>query len=220
MKKTYQVRHDPGRPWQPWERNEEVQPLVKAPRDTVLGDVIVDLQAHPYSDGSSTVAEVIRDRKGRLPMPTKEQMDAAVEHINDVIGRNYIEGDGDMCSCWFQPEGGGPVGMTSSRASRQARLSLSTTSRRKQRSNCSISTLIGRALIVCKNETSSGASLTAKARSSGWTISSRMTSRRNQRPGLTWPPNSGPTIKPPASATTARRMRRRMRAASRRRGDD
>ena len=45
-------------------------------------------------------------------MPTKEQIDAAVEHINDVIGRNYIEGDGDMCSCWFQPEGGGPVGMT------------------------------------------------------------------------------------------------------------
>jgi hypothetical protein len=45
-------------------------------------------------------------------MPTKEQMAAAAEHIRDVIGRRYIEGDGDACSCWFQPEGGGPVGMT------------------------------------------------------------------------------------------------------------
>jgi len=45
-------------------------------------------------------------------MPTKEQMETASEHIKDVIGRNYIEGDGDQCSCWFQPEGGGAVGMT------------------------------------------------------------------------------------------------------------
>jgi hypothetical protein len=45
-------------------------------------------------------------------MPTKEQIASATEHIKDVIGRRYIEGDGDMCSCWFQPEGGGPVGMT------------------------------------------------------------------------------------------------------------
>jgi uncharacterized protein YjbI with pentapeptide repeats len=45
-------------------------------------------------------------------MPTKEQMETASTHIADVISRNYIEGDGDMCSCWFQPEGGGPVGMT------------------------------------------------------------------------------------------------------------
>ena len=45
-------------------------------------------------------------------MPTKEQMKSVVEHINDVISRRYIEGDGDMCSCVFQPEGGGPVGVT------------------------------------------------------------------------------------------------------------
>ena len=45
-------------------------------------------------------------------MPTREQMAAAPTHIKDVIGRNYVEGDGDMCSCWFQPEGGGPVGRT------------------------------------------------------------------------------------------------------------
>ena len=45
-------------------------------------------------------------------MPTKKQMATASKHIADVIGRNYIEGNGDMCSCWFQPEGGGPVGMT------------------------------------------------------------------------------------------------------------
>ena len=44
-------------------------------------------------------------------MPTKEQMATVAEHIRDVIGRRYIEGDGDMCSCWFQPEGGGRVGM-------------------------------------------------------------------------------------------------------------
>jgi hypothetical protein len=43
-------------------------------------------------------------------MPTKEQMKTAFRQIADVIGRNYIEGDGDQCSCWFQPEGGGPVG--------------------------------------------------------------------------------------------------------------
>ena len=45
-------------------------------------------------------------------MPTKEQIATTTEHIKDVIGRRYIEGDGDMCSCWFQPEGGGRVGMT------------------------------------------------------------------------------------------------------------
>ena len=43
-------------------------------------------------------------------MPTNEQIAAAVTEIKDVIGRRYIEGDGDMCSCWFQPEGGGVVG--------------------------------------------------------------------------------------------------------------
>ena len=45
-------------------------------------------------------------------MPTKEQITTATEHIKDVVGRNYIEGDGDMCSCVFQPEGGGSVGVT------------------------------------------------------------------------------------------------------------
>jgi len=45
-------------------------------------------------------------------MPTKKQMKTASRDIADVISRNYIEGDGDMCSCWFQPEGGGRVGMT------------------------------------------------------------------------------------------------------------
>ncbi len=45
-------------------------------------------------------------------MPTKEQIEITTEHIKDVIGRRYIEGDGDMCSCVFQPEGGGPVGVT------------------------------------------------------------------------------------------------------------
>ena len=45
-------------------------------------------------------------------MPTKEQMDTVVDHVRDVISRNYIEGDGDMCSCLFQPEGGGRVGIT------------------------------------------------------------------------------------------------------------
>ena len=44
-------------------------------------------------------------------MPTKEQVNAAILHIADVIGRRYIEGNGDMCSCWFQPEGGGPLGI-------------------------------------------------------------------------------------------------------------
>jgi hypothetical protein len=44
-------------------------------------------------------------------MPTKEQMDTVAHHVKDVIGRNYIEGDGDMCSCVFQPQGGGPVGV-------------------------------------------------------------------------------------------------------------
>jgi hypothetical protein len=44
-------------------------------------------------------------------MPTKEQIATVVANIKDVIGRNYIEGNGDMCSCWFQPEGGGRVGM-------------------------------------------------------------------------------------------------------------
>ena len=44
-------------------------------------------------------------------MPTKEQIATATDHIKDVIARNYIEGDGDMCSCVFQPEGGGRVGM-------------------------------------------------------------------------------------------------------------
>jgi len=43
-------------------------------------------------------------------MPTKEQIATATEHIKDVIGKRYIEGDGDMYSCWFRPEGGGPVG--------------------------------------------------------------------------------------------------------------
>lgn len=44
-------------------------------------------------------------------MPTKEHMATVAEHIRDVIGRRYIEGDGNQCSCWFRPEGGGPVGM-------------------------------------------------------------------------------------------------------------
>lgn len=44
-------------------------------------------------------------------MPTKDQIATVVANIKDVIGRNYIEGNGDMCSCWFQPEGGGRVGM-------------------------------------------------------------------------------------------------------------
>jgi len=43
-------------------------------------------------------------------MPTKEQMQTTTEHIKDVIGKNYIEGDGDECSCRFHPEGGGTVG--------------------------------------------------------------------------------------------------------------
>lgn len=45
-----------------------------------------------------------------MAMPTKEQIESVAEHIRDVIGRNYIEGDGDQASCWFQPEGGGVVG--------------------------------------------------------------------------------------------------------------
>ena len=45
-------------------------------------------------------------------MPTREQIETAREQIEDVISRRYIEGDGDMCSCWFQPETPGPIGMT------------------------------------------------------------------------------------------------------------
>ena len=45
-------------------------------------------------------------------MPTANQIRVSIDHIEDVIGRSYIEGDGDMCSCWFPPEGGGPVGFT------------------------------------------------------------------------------------------------------------
>ncbi len=45
-------------------------------------------------------------------MPTKEQMETVVVHVKDVVSRNYIEGDGDMCSCVYQPEGGGRVGIT------------------------------------------------------------------------------------------------------------
>jgi hypothetical protein len=43
-------------------------------------------------------------------MPSQKQIAVVVDQIRDVIGRNYIESDGDECSCWFQPEGGGPVG--------------------------------------------------------------------------------------------------------------
>ena len=45
-------------------------------------------------------------------MPTREEMDAAIEQIGDVIGRRYLEGDGDLCSCRYAPEGGGNVGFT------------------------------------------------------------------------------------------------------------
>lgn len=44
-------------------------------------------------------------------MPTREQMETTVAHIEDVTSRGYVEGDGDQCSCWFQPEGGGALGM-------------------------------------------------------------------------------------------------------------
>lgn len=43
-------------------------------------------------------------------MPTKEQMATVRAQIEDVISRRYIESDGDMCSCWFQPETAGPIG--------------------------------------------------------------------------------------------------------------
>src|SRR5262249_32937538 len=39
---------DDPRQWQPWEKNEGVEALVTAPRDTVPGDVIVDPQGQPY----------------------------------------------------------------------------------------------------------------------------------------------------------------------------
>ena len=45
-------------------------------------------------------------------MPTTRQMKTVRSHIADVIGRRYIEGDGDMCSCRYAPEGGGNVGVT------------------------------------------------------------------------------------------------------------
>jgi len=45
-------------------------------------------------------------------MPTDEEKETVSEQIEDVIGRRYIESDGDMCSCWFQPETAGPIGMT------------------------------------------------------------------------------------------------------------
>lgn len=45
-------------------------------------------------------------------MPTKEQMETAREQIGDVISRRYIEGNGDLCSCWFQPETPGAIGRT------------------------------------------------------------------------------------------------------------
>ncbi len=44
-------------------------------------------------------------------MPTKEQMGTASTHITDVISRNYIKTDDDRVDRWFQPEGGGRVGM-------------------------------------------------------------------------------------------------------------
>jgi hypothetical protein len=43
-------------------------------------------------------------------MPSKEQMELTRLHIEDVTGRRYIEGDGDMCGCRYAPEGGGIVG--------------------------------------------------------------------------------------------------------------
>ena len=45
-------------------------------------------------------------------MPTEEQIATVRAQIEDVISRRYIESDGDMCSCWFQPETAGPIGMT------------------------------------------------------------------------------------------------------------
>ena len=69
-------------------------------------------------------------------MPTKDQIATVVANIKDVIGRNYIEGNGDMCSCWFQPEGGGRVGMGLFKGSRLEHQSLSLTCRVGEKLNC------------------------------------------------------------------------------------
>jgi hypothetical protein len=45
-------------------------------------------------------------------MPTEEQITTVRMQIEDVISRRYIESNGNLCSCWFQPETSGPIGMT------------------------------------------------------------------------------------------------------------
>jgi hypothetical protein len=44
-------------------------------------------------------------------MPTKEQIERAMEHLKDVISRQYIQTDDRRVYYGFQPEGGGNLGI-------------------------------------------------------------------------------------------------------------
>ena len=109
---------DDPRPWSPWERNDGVEALVRRPRDTGPGDVVVDPQGRAYWATESGFEHVAMppDRaagtprdggwheeppvgkredgptvEGQRPMPTEAQMKRVVDAIQRLPEENSFK---------------------------------------------------------------------------------------------------------------------------------
>ena len=88
----------PGQ-WQPWERNPGVEVLVRVPRQTTAGDVIVDPQGNAYRVGREGFQEI----EAAAPV-TRDLTEAAGDHSCDPAAL-FREWRDDYAAAWRRDTG-------------------------------------------------------------------------------------------------------------------